>query len=348
MVNLIVCWTSIILLFSTLAFIVLKQIFEEILMASKIQQISVFLKSQIIIIAVLLGTGLALIIPDTAESLRQTGMTPWLIATVFLCQGLALNPQEKMNWAQDSKITTTAILCSLLIFPCLAAMVLKAFEFEMNYHVGLMLISCMPCTLVSGIVISGLAGGDRRAALFITIGANCAAVLIAPPMIKYHLGATTSIDTVKLMQNLLFTVFIPALSGWSLRRKLNSLLKNYQAIYKYLPVACLATVMFVNTGRQKEAIFNGKIDLVLMAILFSLIIHLSTLGIFYRFTKQMNFSVAQCRSFSICCSQKTLPLTIAIWSETFAKHYPAAIIAAMIYHLVQIYSDGLIARRWSK
>ena len=317
-------------------------------MASKIQQLSAFLKSQIIIIAVLLGTGLALIIPDTAESLRQTGMTPWLIAIVFLCQGLALNPQEKMNWKQDSKITASAIFCSLLIFPCLAAVVLKAFDFEMNYHVGLMLISCMPCTLVSGIVISGLAGGDRRAALFITIGANCAAVLIAPPMIQHYLGASTSINTIMLMKNLLFTVFIPALCGWALRRKFNSLLKHYQATYKYLPVFCLASVMFVNTGRQKEAILNGKIDLILMAILFSLIIHLSTLGLFYRFAKKLEFSTAQCRSFSICCSQKTLPLTIAIWSETFAKDYPAAIIAAMLYHLTQIYCDGLIARRWSK
>ena len=307
-----------------------------------------FLKSQIIIIAVLLGTGLALIFPAEAERLRVTGLTPWLIGIVFLCQGLALNPQEKMDWAHDSKITGTAILCSLIIFPCIAAPLLKLFNFEMNYHVGLMLIACMPCTLVSGTVISGLAGGDRRAALFITIVVNCAAVIIAPPIIQHFLGAATSIDTNLLIKKLLLCVFLPALFGWSMRKKFNKRLNAHQKTYKYLPVFCLALVIFINTGRQKEVLLNGKLSHILMALIFSLIIHLVSLGLFYRLGKQLSFNLAQCKSFSICCSQKTLPLTIAIWSETFASDYPAAIIAAMIYHLVQIYCDSLIARRWSK
>ena len=59
-------------------------------------------------------------------------------------------------------------------------------------------------------------------------------------------------------------------------------------------------------------------------------------------------SDAQNRSFSICCSQKTLPLAIAIWSAHFTQDFPTALIATMIYHLIQIYLDSFIAQKWAQ
>jgi predicted Na+-dependent transporter len=55
-----------------------------------------------------------------------------------------------------------------------------------------------------------------------------------------------------------------------------------------------------------------------------------------------------CRSLAIVCSQKTLPIAIAVWSIAFAQAYPLAVIPALIFHPSQILCDGVLATFWGK
>ncbi|EDM24717.1 hypothetical protein LNTAR_08303 [Lentisphaera araneosa HTCC2155] len=312
------------------------------------EKIFKFINSQIIIIAVIAGTLPALAFPETSETWRLAGVTPWLIAGVFLCQGLGLNPKDKIDLSHNLKIISFSMLASFLIFPLLAFGVLELANLSQDNYFGLMLICCMPCTLVSGIVISDLAGGDRPAALFITIALNCSAVIISPLLIALYLSSTAEIDTLSLIKKLALTVFIPALCGWGIRKQLKTTKNNFNLSIKYLPVLFLGTVIFVNTGGQKDEILNGSLNEALYIAVLSAIIHLCALFLFNFFGKRTSMSDAQNRSFSICCSQKTLPLAIAIWSAHFAQDFPTALIATMIYHLIQIYLDSFIAQKWAQ
>ncbi|MDD7984847.1 bile acid:sodium symporter [Lentisphaera marina] len=307
-----------------------------------------FVNSQIIILAVIAGTIPALIFPETSETWRQAGLTPWLIAGVFLCQGLGLNPKDKIDLSHNLKIIFFSMVASFIIFPLIAYATLHFAQLSTDNYFGLMLICCMPCTLVSGIVISDLAGGDRASALFITIALNCSAVIISPLLISFYLSSTAEVDTLSLIQKLTLTVFIPALCGWGIRKKIKLSRNGFNLSIKYLPVLFLGTVIFVNTGGQKDQILKSSLNDVVYIALLSAIIHLIALYLFKSFGKQTSMSDPQNRSFSICCSQKTLPLAIAIWSAHFAQSFPTALIATMIYHLVQIYLDSFIAQKWAK
>jgi predicted Na+-dependent transporter len=306
-----------------------------------------FFNSQIIILAVIAGTLPALVFPETAEAWRLAGLTPWLIAAVFLCQGLGLKPENKIDLFHNAKIISFSMLASFMIFPLIAYGLLKYTQLSPDNYFGMMLICCMPCTLVSGIVIADLAGGDRATALFITIALNCSAVLISPLLINFYLSSAVEIDTFSLIKKLTITVFIPAISGWMIRKQLKGSNKPFKLSIKYLPVLFLGTVIFVNTGGQKDEILNGSLKEALYIALLSAIIHLSALFIFNFFGKRSSMTDAQNRAFSICCSQKTLPLAIAIWSAHFAQDFPTALIATMIYHLIQIYLDSFIAQKWA-
>jgi predicted Na+-dependent transporter len=307
-----------------------------------------FLNSQIIIIAVISGTIPALIFPEISVSLQKSGLTPWLIAGVFLCQGLGLNPNNKIKLSQNLKIISWSLITSFVIFPLIAFACLKASGISGDFFFGLMLISCMPCTLVSGIVISDLSGGDRRTALFITIALNCSAVLISPILIKIYLSSNASFDTIALIQKLAFTVFFPALLGWAIRKKLQDLNNKSLLSIKYLPVFLLGTVIFVNTGGQKEEILNSSLSIALQTAIISSVFHLICLYIFKWLGPKIKMTKEQSYSFAICCSQKTLPLTIAVWAASFSQTAPGALIAAMIYHLVQIYLDSTLCIKWRK
>ncbi|WDE97026.1 bile acid:sodium symporter [Lentisphaera profundi] len=316
-------------------------------MSTSKDKILKFINSQIIIISVIAGTLPALAFPEVSETWRLAGMTPWLIAGVFLCQGLGLNPKEKIDLSHNLKIISFGIIASFIIFPLIAYGVLEFSHLSPDNYFGLMLISCMPCTLVSGIVIADLAGGDRRSALFITIALNCCAVLISPILISIYLSSSAEFNTLSMMQKLALTVFIPALCGWALRKQLKCVGKKFSYTIRYAPVLFLGTVIFVNTGGQKEQILNVSLKEALYIALLSAVIHLAALFLFHFFSKHSSLTKPQGISFSICCSQKTLPLAIAVWSAHFAQSFPTALIATMIYHLIQIYLDSFIAQKWA-
>ena len=79
----------------------------------------------------------------------------------------------------------------------------------------------------------------------------------------------------------------------------------------------------------------------------SLIVHLLLLYGALKLALWCKTGEATARSTAICTSQKTIPITVAIWSSTFTA-FPLALLPGIVFHLCQIYCDGIIAKKWSR
>lgn len=306
-----------------------------------------FIIDNSIIIAVVGATALALTIPSPGQSLSTLNLTPFLIITVFFCQGTGVKRIKSDQLKDYGKILTIGFITSQLLAPTFAYFCAKSFGWNGDSFVGFMLICSMAPTLVSGTIISEQAGGNRTASLILTIILNLVAVFTVPIILAFTLGAEVDIAIVPLLLKLVCLVLVPAILGHFFRRKKEEFITTNKNFFKYLPIFCLSAVIYISMSKQVETIMQLTLTMLIEYSVGSLIVHASLLYITFYTAIKYKADLASAKSTAICCSQKTIPITIAIWTSEFSN-YPLALLPAIVFHMCQIYFDGIIAKRWSR
>jgi predicted Na+-dependent transporter len=98
-------------------------------------------------------------------------------------------------------------------------------------------------------------------------------------------------------------------------------------------------------GRLKELTITHFTSLLLPSVA----VHLLLLAAAYTGARYLfRLQEPACRSLAIVCSQKTLPIAIAVWSIAFGEAYPLAVLPALVFHPSQIFCDGVLATVWGK
>jgi predicted Na+-dependent transporter len=81
----------------------------------------------------------------------------------------------------------------------------------------------------------------------------------------------------------------------------------------------------------------------------ALAVHYSLMLIAYAGARSLlGATRARSTALAVVCSQKTLPVAIAVWSTEFAVRHPLAILPAIVFHMCQVYGDGFFAGPWSR
>jgi predicted Na+-dependent transporter len=306
-----------------------------------------FFLSNIIIITVVSASVLALSFPSLGIYLEPFELIIPLIVIVFFCQGTGIKKNEMPARSNYLKVLLIAFFISQVLAPVLAYGCSRLLNWEGDSLVGFMLICCMAPTLVSGTIIAGQAGGDRTVSLLVTIGINIVAVFSIPFNLSWSLGAEVHVAVLPLLKKLLIMVLIPAIIGYLYSRKRQEFIAKKKAWFKYIPISCLFVVIYISMSQQQEAFKELTGRMILDYSLASITVHLILLYIAYYLCMTCKTGVEAARSVAICSSQKTIPITVAIWTSTFPQ-YALALLPGMIFHLCQIYCDGLIAKKWSR
>lgn len=306
-----------------------------------------FLKNNIIIIAVVGGSIAAMLFPAFGQKLDSLKLISPLIIIVFICQGAGIKKLKSNNFTHYSKALLIGFFISQVAAPILAYISVKVMNWDTDSMVGFILICTMAPTLVSGTIIAEQAGGDRTASLILTIVINILAVFMIPFNLNWTLGTSVNIAIIPLLTKLVYLVLIPAIVGHFIRLNKESFISKHKTSLKYLPIACLALVIYISMSRQVESINQLTLHMLGEYSLVSLCVHLILLIAAFKMARLFKNDEATARSVAICCSQKTIPITVAIWSSSFS-HYPLALLPGIVFHLCQIYCDGIIAKQWSR
>jgi predicted Na+-dependent transporter len=272
-----------------------------------------------------------------------------LIIAIFFCQGLALEGRELQRRSQLAKAMGWGFVISQIIGPLLAYAFVNFLDWRSDNQIGFMVICCMAPTLVSGAVLAVRAGGDGATALILAVGINLLGILTIPLNLQWSLGAVVRLDTPGLLLKLVLLVLVPAVIGQAIKRFQSDWASQQQRFIRTLPVVALGIIVYLSCSSQADRLKELTFSHLGSLLLPSVVVHLLLLAAGYTGARYLfQFQEPTCRSLAIVCSQKTLPIAIAVWSIAFAEAYPLAVLPALVFHPSQIFCDGVLVTFWGR
>lgn len=306
-------------------------------------------KSNLLLVGIFTALVLAWFFPLPGMLLADLKLSSLLIFFIFFLQGTVITGGLLENRSQLVRIILWGVVVSQALGPLTGYAMMKFLGWDADFYLGFMLMCCMAPTLVSGIVLATRAGGDQESAVLLTVGINLLAVAAIPMNLLWSAGAVVKIDQWELLQTLVVLVLLPSLAGWLVRQQRPSWVEQGSSLIRYGPVVALSVVIYLSLAVQVERVKEIEV-MQLAGILWpALIVHIVLLAVGYWGARHL-FSISEpaCRSLAVVCSQKTLPMAVAIWAVTFAHIYPLAIIPPLVFHFGQIVFDGVLAARWKE
>lgn len=302
-----------------------------------------FLRKNTLPLAVMAALGAALCVPHIGIMLKARNLIVMLTMLVFFFQGLGFDTSGTRSLNGWLTISIIGLITSQMIAPLLGWIIVHLLGLQEDRAVGFLIMCCMAPTLVSGTVIAVSAGGDRGVSLFLTIMLNLVAIVLIPLNLRWILGSDVDMHQWGLLKQLAMTVLLPGLAG-QLFRKMVPRSAQFSTLIHYTPILCLGLVVFMSTASQVERLHQtGAMEIVSLILPVLLVHYLLFTGTWYG-SRFVGLPYPVRTAISFVSSQKTLPVAIIVWQQMFADTYTAAVIPLIIFQLVQIYGDSVLAR----
>ena len=308
-----------------------------------------FLLRNFLTVGIVCAAAAALRAPHAGLALQRLGAMPVIIFVVFIFSGLSLETGHFVREARNLRAPLYAILAVSGIFPVMGYVLGRACDMGGGEFVGLMVVSSCPTTLASGIILSTLAGGSVPIAILITVVCSMTAVVLMPVVLEGVLGLVGHIDlpVARMMLRLTYLIIVPTVIGQVLRRPLMAQIKRYQPVLKLLPIVLVILMIFIAVSRGSEEFRGNGLPVLLHVAGVAVLLHVVMLGVNYTAGRAMRLPAAALRSLTIVASQKTIPISVFV-ALTYFPAYPTAVLPCVLFHLLQILVDSLIANAWAR
>ncbi len=312
-------------------------------------KIGQFLLRNFLTIGIVLAALAAVVEPSGGLGLQDLGAMPVIIFTVFIFSGLSLETGHFLDEIRNLRAPLYAVLAVSGIFPVMGFVVGRAAALGPSEFVGLMVVSCCPTTLASGIILSTLAGGSVPIAILITIVCSMTAVLLLPIGLQVTLGLTGRVDlpVAPMMLRLAYLIILPTVIGQVLRMPLRQHLHRVKTAMKLLPTILVVLMIYIAVSRGAKELHSNSLLLIAHVAVVAVLLHALMLGVNYGAGRLMRLPSGALRSLTIVASQKTIPISVFVAIEYFPQ-YPTAVVPCVLFHLLQILVDSLLANAWSR
>jgi len=305
------------------------------------------LRDNLMVLVILAAMTAALAAPTGGIWLQRYQAIPPLVMLIFACQGARVNTGVLADVGGYLRVVLPGAAVGLLLAPLLGWGAVTALHWQGDTRVGFLLMCAMAPTLVSGTIMAVQAGGEREAALLLTVLLNLLAVLSVPLVLGWLLGAGVAIDRSALFLKLLLYMLLPALVGQGVQRVAPAWVRRRETWLKYLPIVCLGLLIYIAVSQRAADLARAPWGQVVAVILPSAGVHYACMGVLWVLAGSLGVTAPRRKSLAIVGSQKTLPVAVAIWTTEFAAAYPLAIIPPIIFHFTQLYGDGFLAQYWA-
>lgn len=311
-------------------------------------RLGAFVLKNFLTIGIVLAAAAALRSPQTGLYLQDIGAMPVIIFAVFVFSGLSLETGHFLREARNLRAPLYAILAVSGIFPVLGFLAGRLFALAPGEFVGLMVVSSCPPTLASGIILSTLSGGSVPIAILITIVCSMTAVLLMPISLDVGLGLAGNIDlpVAQMMLRLAYLIILPTIIGQALRRPMCGRIDRLGPIVKLLPIVLVVLMIFIAVSRGADELRGNGLQLIGHVAVVAVALHVVMLGVNYSAGRLMRLPAPALRSLTVVASQKTIPISVFVVLAYFPD-YPTAVVPCVLFHLLQILIDSLLANAWS-
>jgi len=268
-----------------------------------------------------------------------------VIVLIFFLSGLVLDTSRIREGGSDYRGTVTALILIFISGPLLT-LPFTLLPLDTGVLLGLFLVSVMPSTLSSGVVMTGSAGGNMAHALLITIIANSLAVITIPFSLNLLLNLTgysrnIEIDQLPIMIKIATLVLLPLGCGMALRRKSSALTSFLPYTGILSQIGILSMVWMALCSGREAIVANVAVALPILIIIF--IFHLAMILCGIAMTRLGAIEKGRRESVILMGGQKTLPLSVILQVSLFPE-YGTALVVCVLHHIVHLIMDAFLTR----
>jgi len=273
-----------------------------------------------------------------------------VIILIFFFSGLTLDSGKIFSGMKEYNSILIALGIIFIAAPCFAIL-FSLLSIDAEILTGLFLVSAMPTTLSSGIVMTGKAGGNIVNALMITIISGIIAVFTVPVTLELLLMLTgnasdISIDTFRVIFKIGVFVLLPLFIGIGVRYNAKTFFQKHEKVFSLFNQWFVLSIIWMAASQARVIILDnsGKLPLI-VALVFGY--HAVLTGFAYLMTRVFKLRPGKRESVIFMGGQKTLPLAIML-QISFFPQYPVVLVVCVLHHAVHLMMDSFIAGKMER
>lgn len=289
---------------------------------------------------VLLIAAISLLIPASFSWIDTWSINP-LLGVIMFGMGLTLSPYDFRIVLSRPKDILIGCLAQFTVMPLLAWGLAWAFALPKELALGVILVGCCPGGTASN-VITYLAKGD----LALSVGMTAASTLLAPiltPLLVWLLAGTmVDVDTLGMLQSIVYVVIAPIIVGLLCQRFLPKLTKS---VVPYLPAfssIVIAYVVGIVVSHNADKLLVGGLIVILVVMMHNLL----GLSTGFLIGKLLHLPKPKCVALSIEVGMQNSGLASSLAVLHFAA-YPLATIPGAIFSVWHNISGALAAKSYA-
>lgn len=300
----------------------------------------------LILLACVLVLGFAM--PGILEQATRHLSLDWVVALILFLMALALDSSSLRTAFIRPRALLLGVAVNFGLAPPLAWLAAQAFSGDLS--LGMIVIGCVPCTLVSAVVWTRRAEGNEAVAMLVTLATSLACFAVTPLWLGVLTGRLVEgeLSFERMMLKLGLTVALPIVVGQVLRRieAVQQVADRWRAsISVAAQIGVLITVFAgaTHAGGRLQGVSDAIPTLgewILLGTL-TITLHMALVAAGYFGAQLAGVARPERIAVAFSGSQKTLPIGLLV-----AAQFGGLVLLPMIvYHVVQLLVDTLIADR---
>ena len=290
---------------------------------------------------VLLTAALSLFVPYTFEWISTWTINP-MLGVIMFGMGLTLSPHDFRLVLSRPKDILIGCMAQFTIMPLLAWLLASTFSLPKELALGVILVGCCPGGTASN-VITYLAKGDLALSVGMTATSTLLAPILTPLLIWLMAGTMVHVNTLGMLQSIVYVVIAPIIGGLLCQRFLPRLT---QRVTPYLPAfssIVIATVVGIIVSHNASRLMVGGMLVLVVVMLHNL------LGLMLGFSigRLLRLQNAKCVALSIEVGMQNSGLASSLAVLHFAA-FPMATIPGAIFSVWHNISGTLAAKLYQR
>ena len=297
-----------------------------------------------------LGIGATLCFPHVVDHVTHFWNPYWTVAISLCLIAWTMPTQSLIAELKQPYASLWAVFLSYGLVP-VAGWALGMLAPDKDVRIGLILVGSVPCTLSSAVLWTRMAGGNEATALLTVMGTTFLSFVMTTAWVSWLTATDVQFPTGRLMLDLVVSLIVPTILGQAIRRvpPCKRFAERHKvAIGAISQCFVLAIVLKagVSVGEKLHAenaldaprIFGWSVGLAVALHLLSLTGGLCS-------SRWLGLDRARQIAVAFASSQKTLPVSLMLYSEYFKIQYAYAVMPLLFYHVGQLLLDTMIAKR---
>ncbi len=288
-------------------------------------------------VLVLLTAIFSLFLPELFLPIDMWIINP-LLGLIMFGMGLTLSPNDFKIVFSRPKDVIIGCLAQFTVMPLMAWLLTKIFALPADLALGVILVGCCPGGTASN-VITYLAKGD----LALSVGMTAVSTVLAPvmtPLLTWLMAGTfVDVDTLGMLQSILYVVIFPIIGGFIIQRLLPDFTKKAVVYLPAFSTLMIAAVVAMVVSHTATRLLSAGLLIMLVVMLHNL----SGLAIGYTIGRILGLPHTKRVAISVEVGMQNSGLASSLATLHFAA-YPMATIPGAVFSVWHNISGALVAK----